>query len=415
MKKTIFAIIVALASVSAHAMDAEAEKFLDDVSTHSTSDPDVINEWNGLTYAQQQEVYAAKPWMRTELRAPAKPKPVVYTDDSRHPTNEQHTGADHTVHLDGLHNQYTMMPAITEKNNPAGHPTNQIAPATHLDGSKDTTVTPHLDAPRYDQAALEAFNRDRTASQHAEPTHLDGSNDTTVTPHLDAPPHDQEALEAFNHDRTASQHAEPTHLDGSNDTTVTPHLDAPPHDQAALEAFNRDRTASQHAEPTHLDGSNDTTVTPHLDAPPHDQAALEAFNRDRTASQHAEPTHLDDSHETPVYQMNVMYSDLLNHGSRISSNTARIDRNEQRIRRNEQDIQDMQTSVKRIGALAVASANLHYNRAENGYAVAVGEYAGSTAVAGGLQFNTSSNTAIDVQASYDGDDVGASVGFHGSY
>ncbi|WP_407933100.1 YadA-like family protein [Herbiconiux daphne] len=50
-----------------------------------------------------------------------------------------------------------------------------------------------------------------------------------------------------------------------------------------------------------------------------------------------------------------------------------------------------------------------------GYAVAVGEYDGATAIAGGLQFNTSTNTAITVQASYDGEAAGASVGFHGSW
>lgn len=99
----------------------------------------------------------------------------------------------------------------------------------------------------------------------------------------------------------------------------------------------------------------------------------------------------------------------------VKRNSAAIERNSSRIAKNEQDIKDVKQSVKRLGASAAASANLHYNRAESGYAVAVGEYKGATAIAGGVQFNTSANTAATVQVSYDGEGVGASVGFHGSW
>lgn len=81
----------------------------------------------------------------------------------------------------------------------------------------------------------------------------------------------------------------------------------------------------------------------------------------------------------------------------------------------ESDVKDVKRQVKAIGATATAAANLHYNRSESGYAVAVGEYEGATAVAGGMQFNISANTAATVQVSYDGEGAGASVGFHGSW
>lgn len=103
------------------------------------------------------------------------------------------------------------------------------------------------------------------------------------------------------------------------------------------------------------------------------------------------------------------------HTTQINSNTQRISHNEQRITKNEQDIKEVRKSVKHVGAMATASANLHYNRSENGYAVAVGEYEGATAIAGGVQFNISTNTAATVQASFDGEGTGVSVGFHGSW
>lgn len=96
-------------------------------------------------------------------------------------------------------------------------------------------------------------------------------------------------------------------------------------------------------------------------------------------------------------------------------NTGRIDRNIKGIKRNEQDIKDIKKSVKNLGAGMAANSNLHYNANQSGYAVAVGEYQGSTAIAGGTQFRTGSNTAVTLQVSYDGEGTGASVGFHGNY
>lgn len=101
--------------------------------------------------------------------------------------------------------------------------------------------------------------------------------------------------------------------------------------------------------------------------------------------------------------------------SQVRSNTTRINKVESATKQNTSDIAENRKTIKRVGAMSQASSNLHYNRSENGYAVAVGEYAGQAAIAGGMQFNTSNNSAITVQASYDGEDAGASVGFHSNW
>ncbi|UHO31188.1 hypothetical protein K7R23_00070 [Citrobacter rodentium NBRC 105723 = DSM 16636] len=72
-------------------------------------------------------------------------------------------------------------------------------------------------------------------------------------------------------------------------------------------------------------------------------------------------------------------------------------------------------AIKRLGASAQATANLHYNANHNGYAIAVGEYNSETALAGGLQFNTGKSTAVTVQGSYDAESFGGSVGLHGDW
>lgn len=106
---------------------------------------------------------------------------------------------------------------------------------------------------------------------------------------------------------------------------------------------------------------------------------------------------------------------VLSHSRAISNNSAAIERNSQRIDRNAKAIADNTKAIKHVGAMAAASANLHYNVNHSGYAVAAGEYKGSTAFAGGVQVQTSATTAITFQASYDGESVGASVGFHGDF
>ena len=72
-------------------------------------------------------------------------------------------------------------------------------------------------------------------------------------------------------------------------------------------------------------------------------------------------------------------------------------------------------AIKRLGASSQATANLHYNANRNGYAVAVGEYNGETALAGGIQFNSGKHTAVTVQGSYDAEAFGGSVGLHGDW
>lgn len=99
----------------------------------------------------------------------------------------------------------------------------------------------------------------------------------------------------------------------------------------------------------------------------------------------------------------------------IAGNRADIRNNSQRIDENSKRIDETRKEVKRVGAMSQAIAGLHYNRSESGAAVAVGEYSGNTAIAGGAQFNTSDNSAATVGVSWDGESVGANVGWHTSF
>ncbi|MCS5736852.1 hypothetical protein, partial [Herbiconiux daphne] len=158
-----------------------------------------------------------------------------------------------------------------------------------------------------------------------------------------------------------------------------------------------------------------------------DRVKTSVFTADQQRQDKALATGLSQKVDTTTFTQRsaVVDGKIASHETRITSNTkqlanheqriTKLEQNGQRISKNERDIKEVRKQVKAVGAMASASANLHYNRAENGYAVAVGEYDGSTAIAGGLQFNTSANTAVTVQASYDGEAAGASVAFHGSW
>ena len=65
--------------------------------------------------------------------------------------------------------------------------------------------------------------------------------------------------------------------------------------------------------------------------------------------------------------------------------------------------------------MAQAIAGLHYDANNTGIAVAAGTYDGAQAIAGGAQFNTSATSAATVGISWDGNAVGANVGWHKSF
>ncbi|AEJ81396.1 gp20 [Erwinia phage vB_EamM-Y2] len=100
---------------------------------------------------------------------------------------------------------------------------------------------------------------------------------------------------------------------------------------------------------------------------------------------------------------------------RVATNSAGIESNHRAIESNRRQIETNRRDIRRVGATAVASANLHYDASNSGYAVSVGEYRGETAIAGGLQYGITEQSAATVQVSYDGTGTGASVGFHSSF
>lgn len=73
----------------------------------------------------------------------------------------------------------------------------------------------------------------------------------------------------------------------------------------------------------------------------------------------------------------------------------------------------MRKSIVSIVVLsAVSSSAFAANQTVNGVTQIT---TSQGAIAGGMQFNISANTAATVQVSYDGEGAGASVGFHGSW
>ncbi|WJN63952.1 hypothetical protein Erwinia_phage_Farigoule_00065 [Erwinia phage Farigoule] len=100
---------------------------------------------------------------------------------------------------------------------------------------------------------------------------------------------------------------------------------------------------------------------------------------------------------------------------RVATNSAGIESNHRAIESNRRQIETNRRDIRRVGATAVASANLHYDASNSGFAVSIGEYRGETAIAGGLQYGITEHSAATVQVSYDGTGTGASVGFHSSF
>ena len=138
IKKSVVAVVVSVGIFGgvAHAntLDTDTAVFLSDVNEMGTHNTSVINEWNSLTYSEQQDAYTAKPSLKVELDAQPKTEPV-YTTDGQHPTNERHQQplVGTPSHLDGTH--WTQTPGITKESNPAGNPTNQIGTPSHLGAS----------------------------------------------------------------------------------------------------------------------------------------------------------------------------------------------------------------------------------------------------------------------------------------
>lgn len=98
-----------------------------------------------------------------------------------------------------------------------------------------------------------------------------------------------------------------------------------------------------------------------------------------------------------------------------NTNSKRLDKVEKDVSKLKKDMVDTKDQVKRVGALGMAASNLHYAGLDSGYAIAVGQYSDKTALAGGLQFNMTANSAATVQVAYDGEDFGGSVGVHGRW
>jgi len=170
----VVATVTATAAAPAAAADSNSLVFLNDVNELGTNNQYVLNSWEKLSYEEQQDVFAAKPFLKQELKAPVKAAahiPEVEVD----PVEDVITLPTAIVKLPAN----TMEPSVVKESNPEGKPTNQIAPASHLD-APEIDRSNHLDAP--DHKALA-----EKAQRIAEGAHRKFLTEQANASHLDAP------------------------------------------------------------------------------------------------------------------------------------------------------------------------------------------------------------------------------------
>ncbi|MEX2950182.1 YadA-like family protein [Serratia fonticola] len=283
--------------------------------------------------------------------------------------------------------------AAYHHNNPEGNPTHQTGPATHLDGTHQPLVTPHLDAPVIDRSAhldSNVTDAERNAVRDAAYQHNNPEGNPT---HQTAPA---------------------PHLDGEHNVaqTLTP---TGPH-QSEQRVLTAEKYADANAAPHNgidgkngVDGKDGQSITGKTGAKGKD-ADMTLVNANVVALRSVRNEQAVQGAYVQQNSANV----ALNR-ARIASNSAAINQNSHDIAANRKDIDENSKDIKRVGAMAQAVSSLHYNRNESGYAVAAGEYDSEASIAGGMQFRTSQDSAVTVQVSWDGNATGAGVGFHSNF
>ncbi|MCO7512180.1 YadA-like family protein, partial [Serratia fonticola] len=274
--------------------------------------------------------------------------------------------------------------AAYHHNNPEGIPTNQAAPATHLDGIHQALITPHLDAPVLDR------------SSHLDSNVTQEQRDTAKAA--------AEELAAYHHNNPEGN---PTHQNAP-----ASHQDDLQNEQSTLTAG---KYASANIPRDGIDGKNGAdgkdgqSITGKKGAKGKD-ADMTLVNANVVALRGVRN---EQAAQGAYIQQNS--ADVALNRSRIASNSAAINQNSHDIAANRKDIDENTKDIKRVGAMAQAVSSLHYNRNESGYAVAAGEYDGEASIAGGMQFSTSQDSAVTMQVSWDGNATGAGVGFHSNF
>jgi hypothetical protein len=283
--------------------------------------------------------------------------------------------------------------AAYQHNNPEGNPTHQTAPAPHLDGIHQDTVTPHLDAPVIERSAhldSNVTDAERNAVRDAAYQHNNPEGNPT------------------------HQTASAPHLDGQHNVAQTL-TSAGPH-QSEQRVLTAEKYADANAAPHNgidgkngVDGKDGQSITGKTGAKGKD-ADMTLVNANVVALRSVRNEQAVQGAYVQQNSANV----ALNR-ARIASNSAAINQNSHDIAANRKDIDENSKDIKRVGAMAQAVSSLHYNRNESGYAVAAGEYDSEASIAGGMQFRTSQDSAVTVQVSWDGNATGAGVGFHSNF
>ncbi|MCS5452483.1 hypothetical protein ACJVQT_23185 [Enterobacter huaxiensis] len=235
-----------------------------------------------------------------------------------------------------------------------------------------------------------------------------------------------EALTADNVDRTSAQVAalKGSELTAANQERTAPQAEA--QKGAELVAANQSRTAGQveALKGAELAAANQSRTAPQAEALK--GAELTAANQARTAKQavtakeaqqeattYAQPKDVDQAihHESAIRRSGDAaalraanaYTD-----SQMAGVNSRLDSQDKKIK-------DTSERTKRTQAMSQALTSLHYNGNVSGYAVGAGAMAGKEAIAGGLQYGIDEHHAVTMQSSWDGEDAGLGVGFHGDF
>lgn len=182
--------IAASCASSAFAASHEAALFMSDYHEMGQK-PYIADEWDHLSYNQQQEVIAANPDFIRETRLEAKEdySPILRENElASHNLRPMHTTQDHL---------FTMAPGITKESNPAGHPTGQFAP----DDASHWTMQPGI--------TKESNPEGKPTGQTAPSASATDQNRQRTQPQVDALNTAQnKARMEDNRARTSSQHVE---------------------------------------------------------------------------------------------------------------------------------------------------------------------------------------------------------------
>lgn len=445
----VVASVTATVAVPAFAADNNSKIFLNDVLEQGTNRPYILNSWEQLTYEEQQDVFTANPSLRVELKAPV--KAAVHTPEvAVEPEEEVITVPTMKIALPAN----TMEPSVIKESNPEGHPTNQIAPASHLD-APEIDRSSHLDAPENQadaekaQRATESAHR-KFLTEQANASHLDAPA-IDRSSHLDAPDSQADADKAQRaaegaHRKFLTEQANASHLDGNVSQAERDHAQL----QAAVEHANKltngkDGIDGKDALSDVVIQQNDSARMSRMNAAATSAAVHSLITQQTTDHQTIEKLTATPAHppvdQPPVLQQTIrsVYYDAQitslnaqaeqNHEEVLSESHARYQADKQVLSESESytnqkfsalksEVDDNKKEAAAGSASAMAQANIPQVQESQQFAVGagIGGYDSENALSVGASFHAGQATIVKMTVSDDTQDnvgygAGVSVGW----